>query len=473
MTGGGDAGMQLIYMEVEGIKIAYQMSKDAVKILWQLAKYILCSLKDAPYKKTSGKTNLKNLQARSGGQPLTAFSVDKETYKYLEKDLKKHGVLFKAFHPLRSGKHGSVEILISEKDIAMVQELLSRYKEKRVKEDVKNGMSKEQSEQNFAENNRTESMEEFAEHVGATAPEEEFEAGMKERFGENYEENIIQFEKAKEKHAPKSESAGESIEKAEHLAEVINFKERADKLKKEAPIEIQFVYDAKNGKSQILDETEKHVKIAGRGIGISDNKEAWECLWVPKENILPPLDQEPEEGGIRRVRLRENADVIVEDPTGKKAPENVKAEKLNYGKEWNPGSFVAEKKSYQTVQPKKYFDITIGKTYLNENSSNKKAPAMIWAENERAIKTRVPGTYGDHMKFLWIEKKDLQEAYDGKSLLTSLSADKDYKIYSEDNRVVGTIKGNELYLNHYDRVNKNVRKNAQPMAAMKGRGRNI
>lgn len=473
MTGGGDAGMQLIYMEVEGVKLAYQISKDAIKILWQLAKFIFCSLKDAPYKKTSGKTNLKNLQARAGGQPLTAFCVDKETWEFLKKDLKKHGVLYKEFHPLKSGKSGSVEILITEKDIAMVQELLSRYKEKRVKEDVKNGMSKEQAEQTFTENNRTESMEEFAEHVGATAPEEEFEAGMKERFGENYEENIIQFEKAKEKHVPKSKAAGDSEEKVNHLADVINFKERADKLKKEAPIEIQFVYDAKNGRSQILDETETHVKIAGRGIGISDHKEAWECLWVPKENILPPLDQEPEEGGIRTVRLEKTANVIVEDPTGEKAPDNVKAEELNYQEEWKQGAFVAEENSYQTAEPEKDFDITIGKTYLNENNSNKKGPAMIWEENERAIKTRVPGTYGEHMKFLWIEKKNLQEAYDGKSLLTSLRADKDYKLYSKDNQVVETMKGDELFHKHYDPVNKNVRKNAQPMAAMKGRGRNL
>lgn len=470
MTGGGDAGMQLIYMEVEGIKLAYQISKDAVKILWQLGKFLFCALKDAPYKKTHGKTNLKNLLARAGGRPLMAVTVDQETYKALTKDLDKHGVLYQAFHPLRSGKRGAVEILFTEKDMAMVQELLSRYKEKRVKEDVKNGMSKEQAEQNFTENNREESMEEFADHVGATAPEEEFEAGMKERFGEDYEDNIIHFEQAKEKTAPKSKTAGREEEKVDHLADVIHFRERAEKLKKDAPVEIQFIYDEKKGKSQIVAETETHVKIASKGLAGEEG--AWKYFWVPKENIIPPLDQEPGDGGMRTVKLEENADVLVEDAAGKKEPEKVKAEELNYQSVRNENIYAAEESSYQWQAPEKEVDITIGKTYPNVQSDNKMAPAMIWEENSRALKTRIPGTYGEKMRFLWLPKERMMDTFDGKSILTSLEKDKDYKIYDADNHVTRTMKGEELYRAHYDRAGSMARKKAG-IPEMAGRGRKL
>ena len=50
------------------------------------------------------------------------------------------------------------------------------------------------------------------------------------------------------------------------------------------------------------------------------------------------------------------------------------------------------------------------------------------------------------------------EIHEGKTILTFLDRDKDYKIYSADNRVVGTMKGKDLYEGHYDRMSAEVRK---------------
>lgn len=50
MNGGGDA-VQVMYMEVEGIKLAYQVSKDAVRLAKQLMTFLIRSMMDAPYKK--------------------------------------------------------------------------------------------------------------------------------------------------------------------------------------------------------------------------------------------------------------------------------------------------------------------------------------------------------------------------------------------------------------------------------------
>ncbi len=70
-------------------------------------------------------------------------------------------------------------MIIAEKDLSMLQELLSRYKNEQIKEDVKCGLSKEQSERNYEENNRTETMEEFTNNVGAATSEETFDKDMK------------------------------------------------------------------------------------------------------------------------------------------------------------------------------------------------------------------------------------------------------------------------------------------------------
>lgn len=82
---------------------------------------------------------------------------------------------------------------------------------------------------------------------------------------------------------------------------------------------------------------------------------------------------------------------------------------------------------------------------------------LIEAENDHAIKTRVPGMYGKNAGYIWLDKKDIMEIHDGKTLLTYLDKKKEYKIYSEDNRVLYTIKGEQLYGGHYDKVEVGVR----------------
>lgn len=83
---------------------------------------------------------------------------------------------------------------------------------------------------------------------------------------------------------------------------------------------------------------------------------------------------------------------------------------------------------------------------------------LITEENDHAIKTRIPGTWGENAQYVWINKDKAMEIHDGKTILTFLDRNKEYKIYSEDNRVVGTMKGKELYDGHYDRVSAEVRK---------------
>ena len=95
------------------------------------------------------------------------------------------------------------------------------------------------------------------------------------------------------------------------------------------------------------------------------------------------------------------------------------------------------------------------------------AKKMIVEENEHAIKTRIPGTWGKDARYIWLNKSDVMEIYGGKTLLTYLDREKHYKLYTQDNRVIETTPGKLLYSNHYDPVNKGVREKFEKIAADK------
>lgn len=88
-------------------------------------------------------------------------------------------------------------------------------------------------------------------------------------------------------------------------------------------------------------------------------------------------------------------------------------------------------------------DVTISKT-------------LIVKENDHAVKTRIPGTWGDNARYVWINKENIMDIHNGKTMLTFIDNSKNYKLYDEENRVVETKRGEELY-SHYDKVESSVR----------------
>lgn len=308
--------MQVIYMEIEGIKIAVQLTKDAVKIAYQLWKFILCSLKDAPYKKKLGKTNIKNLKARANGQPLVPFTMDQKAYKLFGKIAAKYGILYHAFQPLDTGKESSMQLMFLEADLPMIQELMNQIKEKLIREDVKNGMEEDASRQNVEENNRMESMEEFVQNTGVVIPYEVFEQKMRERYGENYESEIVSSEQ---------KAAAVDLEKVEKLADIVSMEAYQDKIKKESEIEIPFVYDEARQESDIIDQTDTHIKIAQKNILKEGERNS---IWVPKDRITPPLREPVKEGEKRTAHVNRNDNLIIEFPGTNKLPEKKRGNEL-------------------------------------------------------------------------------------------------------------------------------------------------
>lgn len=87
--------------------------------------------------------------------------------------------------------------------------------------------------------------------------------------------------------------------------------------------------------------------------------------------------------------------------------------------------------------------------------------SLIFEENDRAIKTRIPKTWGEDIRFLWIPKSELQFIHQDHTILTKLDPNKDYPIYDNNDSVVQHMKGSDLRRNHYDAIDKSVRKRAE------------
>ena len=123
---------------------------------------------------------------------------------------------------------------------------------------------------------------------------------------------------------------------------------------------------------------------------------------------------------------------------------------------------------HQDVQVKNSYartenDLQSGKDYPEQEyeygdiTISRELNSLVLEENETAIKTRVPKTYGKNIKFLWIDKANLTEVHGGKSYLTHIDPEETYELYGKENQLVEKIKGEDL-IKYYDRHDRNKEK---------------
>lgn len=81
-------------------------------------------------------------------------------------------------------------------------------------------------------------------------------------------------------------------------------------------------------------------------------------------------------------------------------------------------------------------------------------------ENLTSIKTRVPNTYGDNVRYLWLDKSDVVSINGGKTFFAYLNKDKEYELVDRDGQVAEKLTGQNLQKQHYDNVDVNVKHRA-------------
>lgn len=84
--------------------------------------------------------------------------------------------------------------------------------------------------------------------------------------------------------------------------------------------------------------------------------------------------------------------------------------------------------------------------------------SLVFSDKAGMIKTRVPGTYGENIRFLMVGQSDVEYINNDKTILTSLKADKTYNLFDSDNKIAEKISGQKLFDGHYDPVNLNKNK---------------
>lgn len=120
---------------------------------------------------------------------------------------------------------------------------------------------------------------------------------------------------------------------------------------------------------------------------------------------------------------------------------------------------VEDESAYQTITGREFHE-ALQRKGLNRLPDITIDRGLINAENDHAIKTRVPGMYNENVGYIWIDRDNIKVINDGKTILTTLDPRKDYKIYGEDNKVREVLNGRILY-SHYDKVDKGTRERAE------------
>ena len=90
-----------------------------------------------------------------------------------------------------------------------------------------------------------------------------------------------------------------------------------------------------------------------------------------------------------------------------------------------------------------YGDVTI----------SREVNSLVEEESEKQIKTRVPGTFGKDVRYVYFDKAGLEETHGGKSYKAHIEPEKKYELYNKAGAVAETVYGEEL-LTHYDRKDK-------------------
>lgn len=91
--------------------------------------------------------------------------------------------------------------------------------------------------------------------------------------------------------------------------------------------------------------------------------------------------------------------------------------------------------------------------------------SIVHNETENNLITRVPGTYGDDIRYLFLNKSDVEKINNGKTFLYSLDPNAEYLLYDDKNNVAERIQGIDLYNRSYDpsvyKMNKAKEKNSE------------
>lgn len=391
MDVGADAAGQVISLAGQVFKIGMEGMVVVVKIAGKGAAHAAALLAAAlsGKKKTKGKVMLRNMLRDSKG--ITLFTLKESDLKKFAKEAKAYNVRYCIVKDKKQDRDGNIDMFIRAEDAAVVNRIIERFGLTAVKQDVY--------------------MEKAPEAQRAEG--EAYEGG-------NYVYGDVTI----------SREVNSLVEE-----------ESETQIKTRVPgtfgKNVRYVYFDKAGLREAHGGKSYKVHIEPEGSYELYDQAGAVAETVSGEELLMHYD-------------RHDNEVI---PGNSKARTASEAQSGKSYSAWedkanetggNPSKEPDTGKKADAGQPDYvYGDITI----------SREVNSLVEEESETQIKTRVPGTYGKNVRYVYFDKAGLEEANGGKSYKAHIEPEKKYELYNKAGAVAETVYGEEL-LTHYDRKDK-------------------
>lgn len=480
MDVGADAAGQVISLAGQVFKIGMEGMVVVVKIAGKGAAHAAALLAAAlsGKKKTRGKVMLKNMLRDS--KSLTLFTIKESDLAAFAKEAKVYNVRYCIVKD-KNANDGNIDMFIRAEDAAVVNRIIERHGLTAVSQDVTIDSEPERAEgeayegENYVYGDVTISRE-----VNSLV-EEESETQIKTRVPGTFGKNVryVYFDRAgiEEAHGGKSykvhiepEGSYELFNGSGAVAETVSGEELLSHYDRKGSEEevlkgnskARTASEAQSGKSYSAQEDfnetktlyvafESYYEYSGgekeylydercRLLGISENGEieaysGHEEFFRNEDELNAYLEEHKKLRYVSREDLEDIAAGRYQENKGQKAEKPKENSKLSdTGKQ-------ADVKQPDYV----YGDVTISREV---NSLVDEA-----GETDTQIKTRVPGTYGKDIRYVYFDKASLEEVHGGKSYKVHIEPERNYELYNKSGAVVQTVYGEEL-LTHYDRKDK-------------------
>lgn len=405
----GDTGMgevaQFLSIGVQGAKFGFDVSKDALHVIWKFVTWAFNLAKAQEQKKGGWKFKQSIIERSEGDVQFFKIPKNGAASKKFKKDLKKNMVPYSIMPSLKNSKDKEHEYIMyctcdAPRFNHCAEALVEHYK----------GKENECGNVSF---------EEMTDGTGMKdVTLEEFNVEMRKVFGSDYKT----FEEIGE--IKKNEDSLEVAEKLDKLANYAIFK---DKITQENSVKFKHTFSEED----VLKQTDDYFMLRL-------DKDSKMGVWLPKNSAWPTFDGKSFSNKDRLFVLPKDAELVVE---------SINPEDKHYLK--------AYAEEFSKKINNNYYDEMLTPASLDMS--------LLKKESSNGIVCRVPGYYGDNEAHIELPKDSYKILNNDKTIVTKFDPNRNYELMFLNGKKE-KVSGREL-LKNFSEVSdniKNVAKTIEP-----------
>lgn len=422
---------QCIKIGTEFFEHGFKLSKETLNLLVNFLKVLKHSYDNQLIKKT-GKVSKHTMNKISRDRQFVELDNNPQMVKMFEKLTKRYGI---PVYEIKGVDKLMPEGFKSKKVTYTYPTQLASTMEQVKKELIKYAMELNKEPKNEDEIIRTNvPVLETAKNLGCDHPQKEFDKAFFEQF-------------PKEKQAYEEIISNKSISEDKKKEIKKGIEKNASKMDKFAGKADYYTVTINRDRVYARDVENKNLLIK-----TSPDKEDFYAISVPMENIKINKD------GTLNITINKNDYIRVCEIKSKKYTVvpfiDILRREGRTNLQINQNDYT--KKEEKTVDfSKKGKEITLDKSLIIEQSKD-------------GYLCRIPGTYAESQKNIFIKKEDSVLVNGGKTILTFVEPEKKYEIFNNKKEIIGNVAGGDIY-KHFDEVNRNFSDNKNKKSKSKSR----